>query len=1057
MASTIKILLLFCLGITLAKTRSSDTLYMFTSELDWLEGQLRSYVVNYIRWGLPCYVANRWALLYAQHIPRCSSITRYHSEQTNGYLKWCVYDDGTPIEHTLDMIQKFPYNCDKARACPKDTVYEKTQRCEASCDEALSSRLFKMTFHCKNKCICARGMYRNKDGKCVKKKDCKSAIHSCEKPKIYKKCATRCPATCATPKPGYCIKECNENMHCVCPPNMVQYSQNNRTCTRLEDCPKCEHDSLPSDCAPDCPDTCPDNISCKGSDCQEGVYCVCPPGTVRLNRLLPVKCVSLDKCPPLCESPRVAMGCGTACPATCDDPEPTCEEKCTPANICSCPVGYLQRSKTDKTCVRLADCLSCKGVSFPVECTPECPPSCTYGGEINVSCKRTCKSKYVCGCPKGYVHLNVNDDECVKLVDCPDCNFYIVVSAYRKTSMPCNFCLFLACKSPAMHIRCTDECPATCAEKPDDCIVKCKSKYTCGCPIGWIQLSLDDHECVKEGACPRTCEEPKVYEICPSLCQPTCKNPDPKGCQFGCNRRKCICPKGMVQPDEMDHSCIKPAECSSKTEECKAPAVRMKCKTRCPATCGEKPWPCTVECKSEYTCGCPSGYIQLSLDKKECVKEGKCPRTCDAPKVYQVCPSMCQPTCDNPEPPGCRLGCNHIKCICPEGMVQPDERNRTCIKPSECPGKQEACEAPAIRVKCTKECPATCEQKPSPCSIDCNSEYTCGCPVGYIQLSLDNKKCVKEGQCPKVCEAPKVFEKCPSLCQPTCEIPEPPEGCQRGCNPRNCVCPEGMVQPDAKTFTCIKKSECARKPICKPPKVFAECASKCPPTCAEPDPFLCSRACDANILCVCPYGMVQHDKVNRTCIAENDCPVCKSPKVFVDCASKCRPTCQTPNPTFCDKACDPDVQCVCPAGMVHPTSGDDSCIPLSECPESCEFPLVATNCASKCPPTCKDPVPSCPKGCKSGVQCECSIGLLQISDSDKKCVFPSQCPGLKNDCPLRKQPTRCASGCPATCENKTPRFCTKPCRPDVNCECPRGMVQKSLKDDTCVWPDQCDS
>ncbi|XP_039251446.2 uncharacterized protein LOC120328924 [Styela clava] len=125
-------------------------------------------------------------------------------------------------------------------------------------------------------------------------------------------------------------------------------------------------------------------------------------------------------------------------------------------------------------------------------------------------------------------------------------------------------------------------------------------------------------------------------------------------------------------------------ETTSTSSDCKAPGVLMRCKSKCPATCAEKPFPCSVQCTSEYTCGCPTGYIQLSLENKECVKEGACPRNCENGKIYQLCPSMCQPTCANRNPVGCQRGCNFKKCVCPSGMVKPDEKSDRCIRPSQC-------------------------------------------------------------------------------------------------------------------------------------------------------------------------------------------------------------------------------------------------------------------------------------------------------------------------------------------------------------------------------------
>nr|XP_039255483.1 balbiani ring protein 3-like isoform X2 [Styela clava] len=560
-------------------------------------------------------------------------------------------------------------------------------------------------------------MYKNKDGVCVEKSQCKWTADGCEPPKVYGS-ASKCPATCATPKPPQC--EMIEKKQCICPPNMVQYSVGYNTCVKLEDCPKCNYNSVPTDCAPVCPETCPDDTICKRRGCQKGVSCICPPGTVRLNRQLPVICVTLDQCPPLCNYPRVPIGCGTACPATCEDPDPNCEAKCTPENICSCPEGYLQRSKKDKTCVRIEDC-------------------------------------------------------------------------------PVN----LQCRSPAVPMKCERQCPATCEQKPWFCTVKCKSEYICGCPEEYIQLSMENKKCVREGKCPRACDSPKVFQLCPSMCQPTCDRPKITGCRRGCSAINCVCPEGMVQRDESNRTCIRLSECPG---ACEKPKVFQSCPSMCQPTCDRpKITGCRRGC-SDMNCVCPEGMVQIDESNRTCIRLSDCPGACDSPKVFQSCSSLCQPTCDRPKITKCRRGCSAINCVCPEGMVQIDESNRTCIRPSECPVKK--CEPPKVRIKCSTSCPETCDEKSRHCSNKCTSDYICGCPENYIQMSMKDQTCVKEGECPR-CIPPKVYQKCALPCQPTCLFPKRTI-CGRSCGNRKCVCPPGMIQVDRHNYTCIEASECPK-------------------------------------------------------------------------------------------------------------------------------------------------------------------------------------------------------------------------------------------------------
>lgn len=51
-------------------------------------------------------------------------------------------------------------------------------------------------------------------------------------------------------------------------------------------------------------------------------------------------------------------------------------------------------------------------------------------------------------------------------------------------------------------------------------------------------------------------------------------------------------------------------------------------------------------------------------------------------------------------------------------------------------------------------------------------------------------------------------------------------------------------------------------------------------------------------------------------------------------------------------------------------------------------------------------------------------------------------------------PTRCARPCTPTCDDPNP-FCLKRCDRQKRCQCPKGTVQKSIADETCVPLAQC--
>lgn len=142
-----------------------------------------------------------------------------------------------------------------------------------------------------------------------------------------------------------------------------------------------------------------------------------------------------------------------------------------------------------------------------------------------------------------------------------------------------------------------------------------------------------------------------------------------------------------------------------------------------------------------------------------------------------------------------------------------------------------------MSASCRSSCEATCDNlsvvDTSNCAIECG-EQMCVCSSGYVRLSSTDRTCVQASSCPT---------------------------------------PAGLIgwlliserQAVALTFlTSVTVS-------CEAPKIYAECPSRCQPTCANPNPLSCTRGCDLSILCVCPTGYVQKDSIDRTCVLLEEC------------------------------------------------------------------------------------------------------------------------------------------------------------------------------------------
>ncbi|XP_015794061.1 P17/29C-like protein DDB_G0287399 [Tetranychus urticae] len=108
------------------------------------------------------------------------------------------------------------------------------------------------------------------------------------------------------------------------------------------------------------------------------------------------------------------------------------------------------------------------------------------------------------------------------------------------------------------------------------------------------------------------------------------------------------------------------------------------------------------------------------------------------------------------------------------------------------------------------------------------------------------------GKCVEQCEKPKVFLECGSLCPPTCAKPKP-EACAAVCV-KGCFCPKGTFLTDS--GKCVEKCSSDGNPWCPNSKVYTDCGSACPPTCANPNPGPCAAVCVKG--CFCPKGTLEN-------------------------------------------------------------------------------------------------------------------------------------------------------------------------------------------------------
>ncbi|XP_015109674.1 inducible metalloproteinase inhibitor protein [Diachasma alloeum] len=182
-------------------------------------------------------------------------------------------------------------------------------------------------------------------------------------------CGTVCPLTCARPEPGFCTKQCAVNV-CRCEEGYVRNA--NGQCVRPSQCPRRDprctrrctggpHDrctlcgsACPLTCARPNPGIC--TLQCIVNTCE------CERGYVRNAE---GQCVRPNQCPANrepTECTRRCTGgpydrctlCGSACPLSCDRPNPRiCTLQCL-VNVCECERGYLRNAEGQ--CVQPDQC-----------------------------------------------------------------------------------------------------------------------------------------------------------------------------------------------------------------------------------------------------------------------------------------------------------------------------------------------------------------------------------------------------------------------------------------------------------------------------------------------------------------------------------------------------------------------------------------------------------------------------------------------------------------------------------------------------------------------------
>ncbi|KAG8183312.1 hypothetical protein JTE90_002804 [Oedothorax gibbosus] len=891
---------------------------------------------------------------------------------------------------------------------------------------------------CNKGCDCKKGYHRDGSGKCIPASQCPGK-NECGRNEEYKTCGTACQVTCSNRfLKVLCIDKCVEG--CFCKEGYIRNDEGK--CIEPSQCPvdTCPINEEYSDCVIPCND-CETKGDCEFLLCNEG--CDCKPGFYRDSS---GTCIPESQCPIkeicLIEGEEY-NNCGSACPLTCsnqDDPPP-CTKQCVPG--CFCSPGLVRND--EGRCVEPYQCppkeiCLIEGEEY-TDCGSACPLTCSNKDDPP-PCTKQCVPG--CFCKPGLVRNE--EGRCVEPTKCPPTNVCPKNEEYSDCVIPCNTCKI---KGQCEFLVCNEGC---------DCI------------YGYYRDASG--KCIKESQCPvaptlppyQECGADEQYYDCIPSCQNTCfvyTSEFPIACKMPC-KAGCFCKEGLYQTD--DGKCVPPNKCPRPTKQpglCGINEIFLTCGTACPATCANRKETnrvCTLQCVEG--CFCKKGYVRNDLGL--CVKPSECPpeEVCGINEAISDCakPKTCN-TCEirgNCKLKRCTRGCD-----CLEGYYR--DSTGVCIPASQCPV---TCPVNEEYTDCVIPC-NDCETKGDCDFLVCNKG--CDCKRGYYRDQ--NGKCIPESQCPitETCQLEgEEYTDCGSACPLTCDNKDNPPICTLQCV-AGCFCRKGLIRNNV--GRCVDPGKCPPKETCLlKEEEYNDCGTACPLTCANKDnPPPCVPLCVPG--CFCRPGLVRNDE--GQCVEPQKCPIvptlppnnCGKDEQFYECMPTCHGTCDslTGPRSYCSQICKSG--CFCKEGLYKRKDG--KCVPRDECtpptvpttpPGTCGVNEQYYRCVPTCKNTCenyKSRHPRCTRVCKQG--CACKKGYVRRKDG--KCVKPSQCdeptkPTIPptQKCGRNEEFYRCVPTCKNTCENLLSQVCpVSPCR--SGCFCRKGLVKR--KDGKCVKPVEC--
>ncbi|XP_028042397.1 zonadhesin-like isoform X6 [Bombyx mandarina] len=999
-----------------------------------------------------------------------------------------IIDSASKCTKPNEVFDECPKTC-PPRICGVD---ERTIRCAAPPKPGDPA--------CKPGCRCADNYYRNEQGTCVTKKQCKI---QCNKNEVFDLCPAPCPprrcgidpATVnCIPSPKIGDPGCEPGCRCIdgyvrndtdacIPKEECQCGENERyevcpfaTCTAKN----CSEFGLPISCPGQTPD----------GSCPGGSGCVCINGYLR-NDI--GACIPQSECEACGGDPNARAGCGSNCNRKCSDIVANETKACTLAcrvNACDCKDGYYLDENTGK-CVLPNECQSCNKPNEVYErCTFDCPPQTCDSLDKAYACplqnNQTCVGK--CKCKPGYYRNLIG--ECISEEDCRRCpgkheyyscggacdNICDKLSEENQTScsiinIKCNemcyceegyarnknnICVpFDQCNDPVCpENERYDKCPAflcgpqKCSELGfgTNCPASvnngtCPGKPGCVCDNGYVRNNKN--VCIPQDQCPSCGGDENAQPGCGNYCGNRCSDYEggPKICPLICILNSCDCRPGYVY-DDLVKKCVLPKDCSSKPL-CGENEESSDCANRYDSSdCYVDPKDCIQGCI------CKVGYVRN--DEGICVRDD-CDDSCNGdPNAVVGCGVNCNRHCSDigKECQSCAAVCYEDGCDCKDGYYYDDNINK-CVLPEDC---TKTCGRNEVYSNCTQaQCgPKNCSQLgyPVACPMIQASSCTQGCLCKKGYLRAENGTCIPGEKCPSCGGDNNARSGCGVNCNKRCgDIGKEPGACIAICYDNACDCKEGFYLNE-NTGKCVKPNQCP-KPLCGENEESSDCANCYDSPDCNVDPMDCIQGC------ICKVGYVRKDE--GVCVRDDCDDSCNGdPNAVVGCGVNCNRHCSNIGKEIqsCAAVCYED-GCDCKDGYYY-DDNINKCVLPEDCTRTCGKDEVYNDCIQGyCQPkNCSQigkPV-ACPridpKNCIKG--CLCKENYVRADNGT--CIPKTDCPSCGGDNNAR---SGCGVNCNKRCSDigKEPGACILICY-DNACDCKDGFY---LNENTgkCVKPNQC--